>query len=646
MSKRVRKILCIGSLICLLLSVLPFSAASKTIESKNILWDFENGTTQSWVPDRPGNLPMSIQTVGGSKALSLEYQYRDAQAQTWWDTAGIKIVSRMNIAGYDAFTVDILLDPSAITGFGYMTVTPCVSTLNWADFIQCESFFIYQTPPGVDTGKLVKVTAVCKIPDNISEIEGIVLWITGAAIDYSGPLYVDNIGLANFAPGETPEPDPVTMPYKTSVQKHGQLQVIGTQLCDEDGEPVQLRGMSVPGIEHHKRILNRAAFQALAYDWKCDVIRLSVDSGSSSIGKYTGTPEQKALLWKGIDLAVETGMYVLVDWHVLTPGNPNDPLYDYADTFFDEVSEKYGDCPNLIYEICNEPNGNITWNSDIKPYAERMQGIIRANDPDNIIVIGTGFWSQDVDIAALNPVVGSNLMYTVHFYTGTHTQGVRDKVQTALDRGIAIFATEWGVSDHTGSGGLFLEESETWLAFLDAKKISWTNWSLSNSGASSSCFVSLLPTGNVYDGVIEKFPCPFVPFTDSGKGYLYWPEEQLSPSGQYIRNKIRAAYVEEPLEQEALTISDVNAGANGVIGQRQAIPFSFFLSGGNPDYDVSIVITRNGRLHFFKQFTATSGTVSETLSAMKTAGTYRITVYAADSGGKTARAEKEFLVML
>jgi endoglucanase len=49
-------------------------------------------------------------------------------------------------------------------------------------------------------------------------------------------------------------------------------------------------------------------------------------------------------------------MYVIVDWHILSDGNPlaNE---DAAKAFFAEVSERYKGSPNVIYEICNEPNG-------------------------------------------------------------------------------------------------------------------------------------------------------------------------------------------------------------------------------------------------------------------------------------------------
>ncbi|HEX7499158.1 MAG TPA: cellulase family glycosylhydrolase, partial [Polyangia bacterium] len=74
----------------------------------------------------------------------------------------------------------------------------------------------------------------------------------------------------------------------------------------------------------------------------------------------------------------------------------------------------------------------------MKPYSEKTVATIRANDRDNLVLIGSGTWSQDVDVAAADPVKGKNLAYTFHFYAGTHGQPLRDKVESATNRGVAV----------------------------------------------------------------------------------------------------------------------------------------------------------------------------------------------------------------
>ena len=140
----------------------------------------------------------------------------------------------------------------------------------------------------------------------------------------------------------------------------------------------------------------------------------------------------------------------------------------------------------MLYEICNEPNGNVSWSGDVKPYAEAVVKAIRANAPKSIILIGSPTWSQDIHLAAADPLEGSNLMYTLHFYAGTHGQWLRDRIDSAMKSGLPIFVSEWGTSAADGNGGVYLNESKVWLDYLDKKGISWCNWSLCDKSETSA----------------------------------------------------------------------------------------------------------------------------------------------------------------
>ncbi|MFP4113833.1 MAG: cellulase family glycosylhydrolase [Spirochaetota bacterium] len=326
---------------------------------------------------------------------------------------------------------------------------------------------------------------------------------------------------------------------ETSAQAppYGQLRVEGTRLLAEDGSPVQLKGMSTMGLQWYGGIVNERAFTALARDWEADVVRLALYVGE---GGYATDPSLKQLVVEGVELAIDLGMYVIIDWHVLTPGDPNAPVYDGVDDFFAEMSERFGDYPNVIYEIMNEPNGDLSWQDDLKPYAERIVSVIRANDPDNVILIGSGTWSQDVDVAAADPVDGENLMYTLHFYTGTHGEELREKARTALDRGVALFASEWGTSAATGTGGPFINAAEEWLGFLDEHRISWTNWSLCNKNETSAALNGLVQEYVAGEGtVVVQEETPLEPDSASPEGHPAWDPDQLTVSGAYVRAKIK-----------------------------------------------------------------------------------------------------------
>jgi endoglucanase len=193
----------------------------------------------------------------------------------------------------------------------------------------------------------------------------------------------------------------------------------------------------------------------------------------------------KSKVIASVDAAIACDMYVIIDWHILSDGNPQ-TYKSEAKAFFSEMAERYKDSPNVIYEVCNEPNGNVSWEKDIKPYEEELVSTIRAHSPKAIILLGSSTWSQDIDLAAKSPVSGSNLMYTLHFYAGIHGSELRRKLDSALSSGLPIFISEWGTSRADGGGGVYSEETETWLSFLNKRGISWCSWSLCDKNESSA----------------------------------------------------------------------------------------------------------------------------------------------------------------
>jgi endoglucanase len=331
------------------------------------------------------------------------------------------------------------------------------------------------------------------------------------------------------APATPAQAGPRPIPY-------GRLQILNGRLCGSDGKPVQLRGMSTAGLQWYSEIVNDKAFTALAQDWKANLVRLTMYVGE---GGYASHPELMQHLQKGIDLAIAHGMYVIVNWAVHIPGNPNDDTYRGAQDFFDQISRKYGKHPNLLYEIMSEPNGAVDWAKDLKPYAEKTVATIRRNDPDGIILIGSGMWSQDVDMAAADPVAGHNLAYTFHFYAGTHGEPQLAKVRGALAAGVAVFASEWGTSECKGFIGPYLPESTAFLAFLDAHGISWANWSMSDKHEASAALKSIdmfMQEGRTEMADRESLLVPAAP---GPEGYPIWRLDELSPSGVFIRNRLR-----------------------------------------------------------------------------------------------------------
>lgn len=277
---------------------------------------------------------------------------------------------------------------------------------------------------------------------------------------------------------------------KTPYEAHGRLQVNGTKLVDQYGTPYQLKGTSTHGMAWFPQYVSYDTFKYLRDSFGVNVVRLAMYSA-----EYNGYSEGgdknylKNLVKQGVQAATDLGLYVIIDWHILYDLTPQKYKAD-AIEFFREMSATYKDYDNVIYEICNEPNGNTSW-SEIKSYANEVIPVIRANDKDAIIIVGTPTWSQDVDIASKDKITGcDNIMYTLHFYAGTHKQWLRDKAKKAMDNGCALFVSEFSICDASGNGGLDKTEAKKWIEFLDKNDISYVGWSISNKAETSALFQS------------------------------------------------------------------------------------------------------------------------------------------------------------
>lgn len=276
----------------------------------------------------------------------------------------------------------------------------------------------------------------------------------------------------------TPQPP---KPVSGGAAQNGWLQVKGTQLCNEAGEPVVLRGMSSHGIQWYPQYTGKNAIAATA-DHGANVFRVAMYTEEQ--GYLSNKEEIKGRVVDAVDAAISLDMYVVIDWHILSDGDPNTHT-DEAIKFFKEISKRYREAPNVIYEICNEPNGSVSW-EDISRYAKQVIPAIRENSPKAVVICGTPTWSQEVDQAAKAPLPYGNMLYALHFYAGTHKQDLRNKAKAAISTGLPLFVSEWGVSDASGSGGVYLSEAEAWLEFLEENHISWINWSLCDKAESSA----------------------------------------------------------------------------------------------------------------------------------------------------------------
>lgn len=336
---------------------------------------------------------------------------------------------------------------------------------------------------------------------------------------------------------------------QTPVEKYGKLTVNGNRIVGENGDTVQLRGMSMGWSQWEaSRYYTRGTVNWLVSDWKITVIRaalgirdsLDLPNGEGMLDGYlVDSARQKARIDTVVQAAISNGIYVIVDWH---DHNANMHV-DRAKAFFSEMAAAYKDVPNIIWEIWNEPNNvggapdsandttlhKDTWD-DILGYANEIIPAIRASS-SNLIVVGTPNWSQDVDTAANRPILDqSNIAYTLHFYAGTHKSYLRNKATAALNKGVALFVTEWGNCASSGDGAIDLQSTKTWLQFLDDNRLSSCNWNINYKAETSSALKSLAAaSGN-------------------------WKETHLTASGTLMRAILRGYDGVEPFDSSLYAI--------------------------------------------------------------------------------------------
>ncbi|WP_348798743.1 glycoside hydrolase family 5 protein [Flavobacterium adhaerens] len=270
------------------------------------------------------------------------------------------------------------------------------------------------------------------------------------------------------------------------VKKHGQLSVKGTQLVDKNLTPIVLRGVSLGWHSMWPRFYNSKVVDWLNKDFNCTVVRaaMGIEAGKYAYKKDPDFSKKK--IESVIKGAIKSDIYVIVDWH---SHNIN---LEEAKAYFNEVSKKYGKYPNVVYEVFNEPD-HETW-PEVKAYAEEVIRVIRANDPDNIILIGSPKWDQDVHLPAADPIKGyENLMYTMHFYAATHKKELRDRTDEALKSGLPIFVSESAGMEASGDGPMDYSEWQRYIDWMEEKKISWITWSISDKVETCSM---LLKTAN------------------------------------------------------------------------------------------------------------------------------------------------------
>ncbi len=305
---------------------------------------------------------------------------------------------------------------------------------------------------------------------------------------------------------------PGVYPEGSPVARYGKLKVAGTQLCDERGNPVQLRGLFLRGLNYEAKFINYEAISYLSKKWKMDVFEIPLWTvgakwGTISEPGYLDHPELENYIKDAVKITEECGIYCIIDWHTDLDRDPN--VYkDKAHEFFKRMAFLYGAKKHVIYNICYEPN-HVKWGSGIKPYAEYIIPAIRAGDSNALIIVGTEFWSIDQHHAAADPLKYENIMYAAHYFTD-FPLSMTNRISSALTN-IVIFCVAWAAA-YSSESSLNLNNARLWADFMNSKNISWCNYNLS--------------------GI--DIPASFLRNRDKTNGG--WEESDLTESGKFVRD--------------------------------------------------------------------------------------------------------------
>jgi endoglucanase len=296
------------------------------------------------------------------------------------------------------------------------------------------------------------------------------------------------------------------------VDRNGALKVVGGKILNNRNKEPQLRGISLSwSIWGGKKYYNADVVNWLQSDFNISLLRVSMAVQPDS-GYLQNPVEQEKLITKTIDAAVKKGLYVLIDWH---DHHANEHLVQ-SKIFFARMAKKYAGKPNIIYEIFNEPE-KIEWQT-VKDYAVEVIQEIRKSDSENIIVVGSPHWDQDIDVVAKDPIKGfSNIAYSFHFYASepSHQELLMKRADEAISSGLPIFVTEWGVGEANGDGKFDVEKTNKWFTWMEKNKLSSANWNITDKKETTA--------------ILEPGASP------KGK----WKLNMLTPAGLYIRTQLK-----------------------------------------------------------------------------------------------------------
>jgi len=319
------------------------------------------------------------------------------------------------------------------------------------------------------------------------------------------------------------------------VSYYGTLSASGNKIIGSnfgDSKPVQIRGISLywscPSWEKDTdRFWSAASVDAMVDVFKVDIVRaaMAAEGNAGCGGDYQNNKSATLNRVKTVvDRAIERDVYVIIDWHSHIAHNQQQQVID----FFVTEMKSYHNVPNVIFEIYNEPI-NTQWTA-IKSFSDAVISAIRIAGANNLILVGTRNYAQEVHECGNTPVNDGNTACVLHFYAGSHQltsntmagQRFQTAAENTLNKGKPIFVSEYGTVNSNGNGAVSAANADNWHAFMDQHKISSCIWSFSSLSEGSAIY-------------LESFTPP-----TTGSDAAWANEGNMSANGKYILGKLKA----------------------------------------------------------------------------------------------------------
>lgn len=287
------------------------------------------------------------------------------------------------------------------------------------------------------------------------------------------------------------------------------LKVEGNHLVTETGATVSLHGVDIPSLEwgQGEHLSNSLV---VASDWGANIIRLPLSQDrwfGHTEERQDGGENYRKVVENFVEMAVARKCYVILDLHWSDGGvwgryiGQHNMPDDNSVPFWEDVSAKFANNPNILFDIYNEPH-DVSWEvwraggmvKDMHtkadpdgtleyhtPGMQKLLDVCRAQGAKNVIIAGGVDWAYDLrGIAkgyALQDTNGYGVIYDTHIYPmkewyshGSTTSQDWDRIIMSTGKKYPVMIGEFGNGTNHYEGKV--------LDFAKTNNLPWVAWCL------------------------------------------------------------------------------------------------------------------------------------------------------------------------